>query len=83
MLKTCEEFNTKYKDYLEEGYYGCAIGNNEVQLDYLDGEFQEFIKIPGFKYHQIKCKFNSYRFYAEGLKEGVSSVIERTLKELE
>lgn len=81
-MKTCEEFNQKYKDYLPEGWYGCTIGDNEAQLNYLDEKFQEFIKITGFKYHQIKSKFNSYRFYAEGLEEGVANVVINKLVEL-
>ena len=59
---TASEFNEKYKDYLEEGHYGLDIGYQSI-VDYLDKVFQGFIKIPGFKYSQIKLKFNSCRFY--------------------
>ena len=62
-MKTSKEFNEKYKDFLEERYYGLAIENEEV-IKYLDEQFQDFIKIPGFKYFQIKTKFNSVRFYS-------------------
>jgi len=61
-MKTAEEFNEKYKDFLEKGHYGLAIDNEEV-VEYLDKKFQEFVKIPGFTYSQIKTKFNSVRFY--------------------
>ncbi len=81
MLKNSEEFNEKYKDYLEEGHYGLDLDKQEV-IDYLDKEFQEFIKIPGFKYSQIKSKFNSFRFYADNLPVGKESEIELKLKEL-
>lgn len=61
-MKTTEEFNKKYKDYLEEGHYGLDI-QNEYIIEYLDKQFEDLIKIPGFKYSQIKMKFNSSRFY--------------------
>lgn len=61
---TVEEFDEKYKDYLEEGHYGLAINDPKV-IEYLDNKFQEFIKVPGFKYMQIKLKFGMARFYAE------------------
>ena len=59
---TTEKFNEKYKDYLEEGHYGLDISYPAV-VEYLDKIFQDLIKIPGFKYSQIKLKFNSSRFY--------------------
>lgn len=61
---TSFEFNEKYKDYLEEGYYGLSINIPEV-VDYLDKEFSMLIKIPDFKYYQIKVKFNMCRFYCK------------------
>jgi len=61
-IMTQEEFNKKYKDYLEEGHYGLDISYPSV-VNYLDEIFQELIKIPGFKYSQIKLKFNYSRFY--------------------
>lgn len=59
---TQEEFNKKYKDYLEEGHYGLDISYPSI-VNYLDKIFQDLIKIPGFQYSQIKLKFNSCRFY--------------------
>ena len=59
---TSEEFNEKYKDYLEEGHYGLALEEKNV-IKYLDDVFKDLIKIPGFKYSQIKEKFGSSRFY--------------------
>jgi hypothetical protein len=61
---TSFEFNEKYKDFLEEGHYGLAINIPEV-VNYLDKKFQELIQVPGFKYSQIKLKFNVSRFYCE------------------
>lgn len=59
---TTEEFNKKYADYLYEGGYGLDIDIPEV-VNFLDDEFKEFIKLDGFKYQQIKLKFNFARFY--------------------
>jgi hypothetical protein len=59
---TSTEFNEKYSAYLEEGHYGLDIDIPEA-TDFLDKAFQVLIKIPGFKYSQIKSKYNSSRFY--------------------
>ena len=59
---TENEFNEKYKEYLEEGHYGLAINTPSI-IKYLDEMFQGLIKIPGFKYSQIKEKFSTSRFY--------------------
>lgn len=59
---TANEFNEKYKEYLEEGHYGLDISTPSI-IKYLDEMFQDLIKIPGFKYTQIKEKFNTSRFY--------------------
>lgn len=75
---TSEEFNEKYKEYLEKGHYGLALEHPEV-IKYLDEEFQTLTKIEGFKYSQIKSKFNSFRFYADNLPEGKSTEIEKKL----
>ena len=53
---TAEQFNEKYKEYLEEGHYGMDIHYPSV-IEYLDKVFQDLIKIPRFKYSQIKLKF--------------------------
>lgn len=80
-MKTAEEFNQKYKDYLEKGHYGLDLHKPEA-IEYLDKEFQEFIKIPNFTYSQIKCKFGSFRFYNEGLSMEKTQEIEQKLKEI-
>jgi hypothetical protein len=61
-MTTAEQFNEKYKEYLEEGHYGMDIHYPSV-IEYLDKVFQDLIKIPKFKYSQIKLKFNDCRFY--------------------
>lgn len=61
---TTVEFNEKYKDYLEDGHYGMSIPNEKV-ITALDKVFEQTLtKIPGFKYSQIKMKFNQARFYS-------------------
>lgn len=65
---TVEQFNEKYKGYLKEGHYGLSI-YNDTFVSWLDDKFQEFIKIPGFTYSQVKAKFGYGRFYCEGLTE--------------
>ena len=59
---TVNEFNEKYKDYLEEGHYGLDLNTPSI-IKYLDEMFQGLIKIPGFKYSQIKEKFGTSRCY--------------------
>ncbi len=59
---TVNEFNEKYKEYLEEGHYGLDINNPNI-IKYLNIYFEDLIKIPGFKYSQIKEKLNYSRFY--------------------
>jgi len=61
-IMTTNEFNEKYREYLEEGHYGLDIAIPTV-IDYLDEVFEGLIKTPGFKYSQIKLKFNMCRFY--------------------
>lgn len=78
---TAEEFNQKYNDFLISGHYGLSINNSKV-IEYLDKKFQEFIKIPGFKYYQIKMKFNWVSFYCEGLNRQEISLLEEKLVRL-
>lgn len=57
-----EQFNAKYNDYLEEGHYGQSIDDEHIN-EHMDKIFTDLIKIPGFKYSQVKLKFNSARVY--------------------
>ena len=59
---TSSDFNKKYEAYLEKGHYGLSFDDEKV-TEYLDEKFQEFIKVPGFSYSQIKLKFGMARFY--------------------
>lgn len=75
------EFNTKYKEYLSERFYGLDINIPELTT-YLDNKFQEFIKLPDFKYMQIKAKFNMGRFYCQGLSQEQVNEVETIISEL-
>jgi len=84
---TTHEFNKKYKDYLEEGHYGLDINIPSV-IEYLDSTFDKgLVTIPGFKYSQIKLKFNMSRFYFDtdmpnSLETIISNGIEEKINKL-
>jgi hypothetical protein len=76
-----QEFNLKYKDYIEEGFDGLEFYDEQV-IDYLDNQFREFIKVPDFKFAQIKLKFGMCCFYADNVNTyPVESEINKILKE--
>lgn len=78
---TSDEFNEKYKDHLEEGHYGLAIGNEEV-VNYLDEKFQELIpEFPDLEYAQIKTKFGFSRFYSN-LPHEINMEIEKQIDKI-
>jgi len=78
---TINEFNEKYKDFLEEGHYGLIVGDTEF-INWLDGKFQEFIEIPNFSYSQIKSKFGMGIFYCEGLTQPQISEVEKKIVDI-
>ena len=78
---TQAEFNEKYQDYLEEGHYGLDIYDEEF-VGWLNKEFEEFIKIPGFTYSQIKSKFGYGRFYCTNLSNEEVTEVENKITEL-
>ena len=78
---TIDEFNEKYKDYIEEGHYGLAISSPEF-IEWLDGKFQEFIKNPDFSFTQIKSKFGFGRFYCKGVSSNEVEEVELKINEL-
>lgn len=58
------DFNKKYKKYLAEGYYGMSPNNPKI-IDWFDRVFSSvLVKIPNFKYYQIKLKFGYITFYS-------------------
>lgn len=75
------EFNKKYRKWLEEGHYGLDIDLSDETLKKLDEKFQEFIKRPDFTYSQIKLKFGMGRFYAKGLTREEEREIEKLIEE--
>jgi hypothetical protein len=81
-MRTNKEFNDKYKDYLEEGHYGIDIDVPAV-IAYVDEIFNDLIKIPGFKYQQIKTKYGLARVYTnlDDLLPFVGRIINQELEE--
>lgn len=76
---TVNEFNDKYKDYLEEGHYGLDIDNLYV-IDLLDKVFTGWIEdSKDFRYSQIKLKFGMARVYVEGIDRDTISTIENAI----
>ena len=78
---TSKEFNLKYKDYIEDRFEGLEIDIPEL-TNWLDDKFQEFIKIPGFQFAQIKSKFGYGRFYADNLSREQLSEVESKITSL-
>lgn len=76
-----EQFNEKYKDYLEKGHYGLSIENEEF-IKWLDKKFEKFIKYPNFKFTQIKEKFGMGRFYCDGLPNELVDEVENKISKI-
>jgi len=76
---TSTQFNKKYFEFLEEGHYGLDLFNPKA-IEYLDKEFEELIKIPDFKYSQIKMKFTWFCFYCDNVPREKVLEIEENLK---
>lgn len=79
---TLENFNTKWKPYIEPRFYGASI-NHEGVLTYLDVEFEKEIEVnPDFNFAQIKLKFGTSRVYANSPNTRTWEIeIDRILKE--
>ena len=77
------EFNEKYKNYIEEGFEGLSIHDENV-IDFLDGEFTKLIELcVPFTYAQIKLKFGMPRFYSSlpfEIERKIESELQRILK---
>lgn len=78
---TKKEFNIKYNNWLVEGYYGLDL-INPISIEYLDGKFKEYIKIPDFKYKQVKSKWGYFCFYADGLSREECEEVELQLNKI-
>jgi hypothetical protein len=81
-MRTSNEFNNKYKQYIEENHYGMAINEPSV-IAYVDQIFNDLTQIPGFKYQQIKTKFGLARVYTnlDDLMPFVGRIINQELEE--
>ena len=81
-MTTTKEFDIEYIDYLETGFNGMEIGVPSV-VHYVNTVFKDLIKIPGFKYSQIKTKFGLPRVYTnlDELLPFVGRIINNELEE--
>ena len=81
-MRTIQEFNDKYKEYIDEDHYGMDI-NEPAVLAYVDQIFIDLTQIPGFKYQQIKTKFGMARVYTnlDDLMPFVGRIINQELEE--
>jgi hypothetical protein len=81
-MKTVKEFNTKYAQYLDIDLDGLIIEYPSV-IHYIDQIFQDFIKIEGFKYSQIKTKFGLAKVYTnlDELLPFVGRILHQELEE--
>jgi len=79
---TRADFNEKYYEYIEKGFYGLEFDIEEV-TNYLDKKFEELIKIPNFSYSQIKLKFNMARVYLDPVDSTIEmeKKIDRLIKQ--
>lgn len=78
---TPSEFNTKYKEYLDKGHCGLDVEIPSI-IKYLDEIFEQTLtKIPGFKYQQIKIKWDCVCFYSNA-GFNISRLIENKLNDL-
>lgn len=81
-MRTAEEFNEKYKEYIEEGHYGMEIGEPSI-ITYVDQIFNDLIQIPGFQFSQIKTKYGMARVHTNlyELMPFVGTIIDQELEE--
>lgn len=75
---TSQEFNEKYKNYLEDGHYGLDFDVPKF-VEYLDEKFKTFITYKDFKYSQIKSKFQMGRFYCTGIPDEMVYEVEQEI----
>lgn len=81
-MRTTEEFNEKYKEYIDDTHYGMDINEPSV-IAYVNEIFNDLIQIPGFKYQQIKTKYGLARVYTnlDDLMPFVGRIINQELEE--
>lgn len=71
MITTSDEFNEKWKQYLEPGHYGMTIEHPKV-LEYMDKEFEKETKLHSeFTFAQIKLKFHTARVYTNSQQNDI------------
>ena len=63
---TIYEFDKKYENYLEAGFDGLSIEDEEI-VNLVDKYFTEYVKVPGFTFAQIKNKYGNACVYCENV----------------
>lgn len=81
---TVDEFNDKWKNYLEGGFEGLEFSDAEGKVvDWLDRHFVLFELInPEFTYAQIKLEFGMARVYLQGLPSTCVRVAEDAINKI-
>jgi hypothetical protein len=89
------EFNTKYKQYIPNGWGGLEFDIPQV-TDFLDSIMERgMVNLPDFQLHQIKLKFGMCRFYFQtsienkklesiiefGIEQQVNNILMKILKD--
>jgi hypothetical protein len=89
------EFNTKYKQYIPNGWGGLEFDIPQV-TDFLDSIMERgMVNLPDFELHQIKLKFGMCRFYFQtsienkklesiiefGIEQQVNNILMKILKD--
>jgi len=91
---TAQEFNEKYKEYIECREYVGKDGETKKQYfgglefdipevtEFLDSIFKDLILIPNFTYSQIKMKFGASRFYSSLQSSQLNWLIENEINRI-
>lgn len=78
---TQADFNKKYENFTEPGFKNPMQITTPEVIIFVDGLFQDLIKIPDFKVSQIKVKFDYARVYTS-LGQAMNLLIEQGINEI-
>lgn len=78
---TKDEFNHKYKQFLEHRHYGCAL-NNPIAVKFLDWVFKSWTKREDFNFAQIKRKFDNCTIHCVGISQEEIWEVENTINNI-
>lgn len=78
---TKEDFNNKYKQYIENGYRGLTFDIPAATI-YLDKQFETLIYVPHFKFAEITLTKNKFVRIKALLSSEIILKIEQDLEKL-